>query len=74
MEDPDRSDITVEMCERIVTAAEYTNQQDNGLWQIWGYVPELDRYVRVITSEDREASITAHKDRNFTRRMKREGR
>ena len=74
LEDPDRSDITVEMCERIVTAAEYTNQQDNGLWQIWGYVPELDRYVRVITSEDREWLVNAFKDRNFTRRRKRERR
>jgi hypothetical protein len=34
LEDPDRSDITVEMCERIVAAAEYTNRQDDGLWQI----------------------------------------
>ena len=25
MEDPDRADITVEMCERVVSAAEYTN-------------------------------------------------
>ncbi len=74
LEDPDRSNITVEMCERIVPAAEYTNQQDNGLWQIWGYVPELDRYVRVITSADREWLINAFKDRNFTRRRKREGR
>ena len=38
------------MCERVVSAAEYTNQQDNGLWRVWGYVPELDRYIRVITS------------------------
>ena len=53
MNDPDRADTTVEMCERAVSAAEYTNQQDNGLWQIWGYVPELDRYIRVITSADR---------------------
>ena len=74
LEDPDRSDITVEMCERIVTAAEYTNQQDNGLWQIWGYVPELDRYVRVITSEDRERLVNAFKDRNYTRQRKRERR
>ena len=43
LEDPDRSDITVEMCERIVATAEYTNQQDDGLWQIWGHAPELDR-------------------------------
>jgi hypothetical protein len=74
MEDPDRADITVEMCERVVAAAEYTNQQDNGLWQIWGYVPELDRYIRVITSADRERLINAFKVRNFTRRRKREGR
>jgi hypothetical protein len=71
-----RSDaaLTVALCERIVAAAEYTNQQDNGLWQICGYVPEMDRWVRVVTSEDRESLITAHKDRNFTRKMKREGR
>jgi hypothetical protein len=74
LEDPDRSDITVEMCERIVAAAEYTNQQDDGLWQIWGYVPELDRYVRVITSANRERLINAFKDRNFTRERRREGR
>lgn len=74
MEDSDRSGITVEMCERVVAEAEYNHQQSNGLWRIWGYIPELDRYVRVITSEDREWLINAFKDRNFTRRRKREGR
>ena len=72
LEDPDRSDITVTMRERIVAEAAYTNQQDNGLWQIWGYVPELDRYLRVITSADRESLINAFKDRNFTRQRRRE--
>ena len=72
MEDLDCADISVEMCERVVSAAEYTNQQENGLWQIWGYVPELDSYIRVITSADREL-VNAFKDRNFTRRRKREG-
>jgi len=74
LESPKRAYITVELCERIVTAAEYTNRQDDGLWQIWGYAQEMDRWVRVVTSEDRRALITAHKDRNFTRKMKREGR
>ena len=37
------------------------------------YVPELDRYIRVITSADREKLINAFKDRNFTRRHKWEG-
>lgn len=73
MEDSDRADISVEMCERVVSAAEYTIQQENGLWQIWGYVPELDSYIRVITSADREKLVNALKDRNFTRRRKREG-
>lgn len=72
LENPDRSGITVEMCERIVAEAEYTNQQDNGLWQIWGYTPELDRYIRVVTGADREQLINAFKDRNFTRKRKRE--
>jgi hypothetical protein len=73
MRDPDRSDITVEMCERVVAAAEYTNEQDNGLWQIWGHVAEFDGYIRVITSADRQRLINAFRDRNFTRRRKREG-
>ena len=74
MEDPDRLDITVEVCERVVTAAEYTNHQGNGLWQIWGYVSEFDGYIRVITSADRQRLINAFRDRNFTRRREREGR
>jgi hypothetical protein len=74
MEDPDRSDITIGMCEQVVAAAEYTHQQDDGLWRVWGYVPELDRYIRVITDADREQLVNAFKDRNFTRRRKREGR
>ncbi len=74
LENPKRSGITVELCEEIVRRAEYTEQQDDGLWRVWGYVPEMDRWVRVVTSADREKLITAHKDRNFTRRMKRERR
>jgi hypothetical protein len=74
IEAPERSDLTIGMCEQVVAAAEYTHQQDNGLWQIWGTVPELDRYIRVITDADREQLVNAFKDRNFTRRRKREGR
>jgi len=60
------------MCERIVSEAKYTNQQDNGLWRIWGHAPELDRYIRVITSADRKRLVNAFKDRNFTRKRERE--
>ena len=61
------------MCERIVEEAEYTYQQGNGLWRIWGFVPEFDRFVRVIVSADRERLVNAFKDRNFTRTRRREG-
>lgn len=74
LEKPKRADITVELREGIVRRAEYTEQQHDGLWRIWGYVSKMDRWVRVTTSEDREALITAHKDRNFTSRMRRQGR
>ena len=74
LENPKRSGITVELCEAVVRRAEYTEQQADGLWKFWGYAPEMDRWIRVVTSTDRERLITAHKDRNFTRRMKREGR
>ncbi len=74
LENPKRVGITIALCERIVRRAEYTEQQSDGLWRIWGHVPEMDRWVRVITTEDRETLITAHKDRNFTRKMRQQGR
>lgn len=74
LENPKRAGITVELCEGVVQRAEYTERQGDGLWKIWGYASELECWIRVVTSEDREALITAHKDRNFTRRMKRQGR
>lgn len=72
LEDAARSDITVEMCERIVDEAVHAERQENGLWRMWGYVPELDRYIRVIASADRERLINAFKDRNFARERRRE--
>lgn len=74
LENPKRAGITVELCEEIVRRAEYTEQQDDGLCKVWGYVPEMGSWVRVVTSADRGTIITAHKDRNFTRKLKREGR
>lgn len=74
LNNPKRAGITVELCEEVVRRAEYTEQQDDGLWKIWGYAAEMDHWVRVVTSEDKEALITAHKDRNFARKMRRQGR
>ena len=71
LENPKRAGLTVELCEDIVRRVEHAEQQPDGLWRIWDYVPEMDRWIRVVTSADREALIMAHKDRNFTREMRR---
>ncbi len=71
LKNPKRVGITVGLCEEIVRRAEHTEQQSDGLWRIWGYVPEMDRWIRVVTSADRGTLITAYKDRNFTREMRR---
>jgi hypothetical protein len=68
-----RSEITAEMCEQVVAEAKYARQQGDGRWQVWGYVPELDYYIRVITDAGREELHNAFKDRNFTRSREREG-
>lgn len=71
LENPDRWEITREMCVRVVTEAEYTGEQENGLVRFWGYVPDLGYYIRVITRSDREHLVNAFKDRNYTRRARR---
>lgn len=73
LEDPNRSEITVEMCEQVVAEAKHTRQQGDGRWQVWGYVPELGYYIRVITDAGRAELHNAFKDRNFTRGREREG-
>ena len=65
MEDPDRADITVEMCERVVSAAEYSSTIRAAPWAMMGA-----RRRRSATPAITSGRI---KDRNFTRRRKREG-
>jgi hypothetical protein len=36
---------------------------------MWGYIAEVDRYLRVITLEDRETVDNAFFDRSFARKM-----
>ena len=71
--DPARGEITAEMCERIVREEEDSEVQGNGLMRFWGYVSELEYYVRVITTGDREWLVNAFKDRNYTRKARRSG-
>ena len=71
LENPERRGITVELCERIVSEAEHAEEQRDGRFRFWGYVPERQMYLRVIASGDREVLINAFFDSNFTRKQRR---
>ncbi len=53
-------------------AIEHARQQGDGRRQVWGHVPMLGYYVRVITDVDREELHNVFKDRNFTRKQERD--
>lgn len=65
MQHPTRQDITKEMCERVVAHPDAVIEQGNGEWQLWGFINEIGRYLRVIITSDREALVNAFWDRNF---------
>jgi hypothetical protein len=68
----DRSDITIEMCERIKTEPMKRENQDKGRAAYWGHVPEKNSYLKVIVEPDGEEIVTAHWDRGFRREVERE--
>jgi hypothetical protein len=41
--------------------------QPDGRIRLWGFVKELDKYVRVVLLPDGETVHTAFPDRNFTK-------
>ena len=61
----DRPEVRVEWCRRVLEDPEYVKQQDDGKYQMWGYIDELDKYLRVITLEDRETLDNAFFDRSY---------
>jgi hypothetical protein len=57
---PDRADITIEMCERVEAGPMKREYQDKGRTAYQGYVPEKDRYHKVVVEPDGEEIVTAH--------------
>ncbi len=62
-----------EWCERILRDPEFTEVQENGRFRYWGFVEEIDEYLRVVTLEDGEIVHNAMPGRNFTRKQRRSG-
>lgn len=65
----DRPEVLREWCERALDHAERVEQQGDGKYQIWTYIAEAGKYLRVITLEDRETVDNAFFDRSYTRRQ-----
>lgn len=71
---PDRADITIEMCERVVAEPIRRESQKKGRTGYWGYVEEKERYLRVVVEPDGETIFNAFWDRGFRRAVRRERR
>jgi len=57
--------LTLEMCVSVAKEPLRTELQSDGRTRCWGFVPELDRYIRVVLLEDGETIHNAFMDRNF---------
>ena len=61
----DRPEVNREWCERVAQNPTEAQQQSNGCWQMWGYIEEVGKNLRVITLEDRETIDNAFFDRRY---------
>jgi hypothetical protein len=57
--------IRPEWCERVIQQSLKKEVQPDGRIRYWGYIPELGRYLRVVTLADGETVRNAFPDRNF---------
>jgi len=65
----DRPEIRREWCDAILRMHDREVQQDDGKYQMWGYIAEAGKYLRVITLEDRETVDNAFFDRSYARKQ-----
>ena len=53
-------------CIYVVENAVYSEAQENNRWRFWAQIPELgDRYLRVVTLDDKITIHNAFPDRGF---------
>lgn len=62
---PDRRGIAANMIISVLERPHRTERQPNGRIRHWGWVPALNRWLRVVTLEDGETVHTAFLDRGF---------
>jgi hypothetical protein len=54
-----------EWCESAIVEPLYHEAQSDGRIRYWKFIPELDKYLRVVTLDDGETVLNAFPDRNF---------
>ncbi len=57
--------LRAEWCEQVLRAPTRVEVQSNGRLRHWGFIPELERYLRVVTESDGETVHNAFPDRRF---------
>ncbi len=64
-ERPDRKEIKMEWIEQVYRFPEHEQTQTDGRIKRWGFVKELNKYLRVIVLEDKETVHNAFMDRSY---------
>jgi len=64
---PRRTYLRPEWLELALRAPDWTERQEDGRVRYWVYIPELKRFLRVVTLEDGETIHNAFPDRRFRR-------
>lgn len=65
LQKPGRWMIRPEMVISVLEAPARTEREENGRVRHWGYIVELERWLRVVTLADEETVHNAFLDRNF---------
>jgi hypothetical protein len=60
-----RTYLTLEMCVYVISNPLKTEIQEDGRKRYWGFVPELNKIIRVVVLEDGETIHNAFMDRSF---------
>jgi hypothetical protein len=64
---PRRPYLRLEWLEQALEAPEWMERQENDRVRYWVYIPQMQRYLRVVTLADGETIHNAFPDRRFRR-------
>lgn len=64
---PDRKEIKMDWIEQVYKFPEREQTQMDGRKRKWGYIKEVDKYLRIVVLDDGETVHNAFFDRDFTK-------